>query len=1020
MYHLFFYVFLLEPLPDRTSFDPWENDDRYFVSTRASKEVETITKKQNLVIVTGPSGSGKSAIIQHIALQYRKQDWTVKPVKKVEEIVNAFSEKVMLESKLLFVFNDPIGKESFDEMLFNLWQIDEEKLTYYLKSATCKLLISCRKYVLFDIRVKGLLNDKSCIFDINSNKNRLNEDEKRNILNKHTSAMDLSQEQCDEMIKNEDYFPLLCKLFSSKAEYKNEEVRFFREPIVVLKEEINAFKKKDKITYCGLFLLVLFNNDLRVENLVKNDTSKNKFKKALDHCGLPESTAPFDIGDNLESHTGFFTKKIGNSYQFYHDLVMEVTTQVLGSDFPTFIIQYADIGFLRRRVKLGTHENQNDSFTIYLDDAHVRELAERFFADIFGERFLEVVLNPCLINKTIVEVLKHKLEDQEKLQILVEKRKVKIDKQELNQTSKTLHFSELAFVHLENEVSVLFALILFHHTDLSLYCLEKLQKQQANSIDSSLFLAVCCNGSEDLFNFFLNRKELLNEKWGCLFPIHILTVFHHSKMLEKLINETDVDVDLKTETENQRNPLVMPTRMDNVKVFEDTRGKSGQKQSDKKELLLSNKTHIVSCLIDKVSSLYIACFGGHYSIVQVLLSKGADIDLCKKNGESPLYIACKNGHDATVTLLLEKGADVNLCMEDGTSPLTAACFDGHDSTVKILVLKGADVNLCDNEGFSPLHVACQNEHNSTVQLLLSEKANINLCKNNGPSPVYVACKNGHFETVKILLEYDADINLCIKDGTSPLIVACLYGYDAIVELLLTKGANINSSDSDGYSPLYAACQNGHDSTIRILLSKGADVNLCTNNGASPLFKACGNCLKSTVQLLLEHGADINKRHNAGFSPLYYACQKGNDSTIKLLLELGADINSRINARISPLYIAFRNRHYSTVNLLLNNNADTSLVCGWKANLDSVDCFEKNDRTVEFLLRQDNIKNNMYDPDSYFSLFVSCHVERETRWINGFGHGTLSRVGAFSLLSVIFDYYIFYCFNANLCFQSSPG
>lgn len=106
------------------------------------------------------------------------------------------------------------------------------------------------------------------------------------------------------------------------------------------------------------------------------------------------------------------------------------------------------------------------------------------------------------MNKTIVAVLKHKLDDQEKLQMLVEKKEVKIDNQELNQTSKTLHFSELAFVHFENKVSVLFALILFRHTDLSLYCLKMLQKQQTNSIDSSLFSAVCCNGSQDLFDFF--------------------------------------------------------------------------------------------------------------------------------------------------------------------------------------------------------------------------------------------------------------------------------------------------------------------------------------------------------------------------------------------------------------------------------------------------------------------------------------------------------------------------------------
>lgn len=981
MYHLFLF-FILEPLPDKATFYQWKQDDVYFVSTRASKKVEKMTENHNLVIVTGHSGYGKSAIIQRIALQYREQGWTVKPVNNKEEILYAFSEEEMLRRKVLFVFNDPIGKESFDKMMYQSWMILEEKLPYYFKNYSCKLLVSCRKSVLSHKRVKGKLNDEWCtsILDINDYENRLNEHEKRNILEKHTSAMDLSKELRDEIIKYEDYFPLLCKLFSMKAEYKKAGIRFFKEPITVLVEEIEAIRENNKTTYCALGLLIIFNNNFCVESLIENDISENKFKKVLKGCGLT-NTAPFEIGDILESLTGFFTKKIDNSYQFYHDFVMEVTTKVFGYDYPILIIKYADIGFLRRRVKLGTHEKQKDSFTIYLNDTHVKVLAERFFADIFGERFLDVVLNPCLINTTIVAVLKQKLHDQEKLQMLVEKKEVKIDNQELSQTSKTLHFSELAFVHFENKVSVLFALILFRHIDLSLYCLEKLQKEQANLLQSSLFSAVCYNGSQDLFDFFLRTKECLTEKWGGLFPIHILTVFQHSKMLEKLIDKTDVDVDLKTETENQQIPLVKPTRMNNVKVLKDTRGKSGQKQSDKKELLLSNKTHIVSCLIDNVSSLYIACFGGHNSIVQILLSKGANIDLCKKNGESPLYVACKNGHYSTVALLLDNRADVNLCMEDGTSPLTAACFDGHDSTVEILLIKGANVNLCDNEGYSPLHVACQNEHNSTVQLLLSKEANINLCKKNGASPIYVACENGYFETVKILLENDADINLCIKDGTSPLIVACLYGYDDIVELLLNKGANINSRDSDGYSPLYAACQNGHDSTIRILLSKGANVKLCRNNGASPIFIACGNCHKNTVQLLLKHGADINKRHNAGAIPLYYACQKGKDSTVELLLELGADINSWIKARVSPLYIAFENRHCSTVNLLLKNKADTSLACGWEVNPDLVDCFDKNDRTVQFLLQQNNIINNIHEPDSYFSLFVSCQVERETRWIN---------------------------------------
>lgn len=83
---------------------------------------------------------------------------------------------------------------------------------------------------------------------------------------------------------------------------------------------------------------------------------------------------------------------------------------------------------------------------------------------------------------------------------------------------------------------------------------------------------------------------------------------------------------------------------------------------------------------------------------------------------------------------------------------------------------------------------------------------------------------------------------------------------------------------------------------------------------------------------------------------------------------------------SPFYIAFVWRQYKAVNILLNNGVDTSLSCGWEVNPALVDCFDKQDSTVDFLLQKDNILNNMYDPDSYFSLFVSCQVERVTRLI----------------------------------------
>lgn len=96
-------------------FDQWKEIDACFVPTRACKEVEGKIKTQNLVVVTGHSGSGKSAIIQHLALKYKDRGWIVKPLKGVKEMINYCQDHSYSLKSTLFVLNDPIGKYSFDE-----------------------------------------------------------------------------------------------------------------------------------------------------------------------------------------------------------------------------------------------------------------------------------------------------------------------------------------------------------------------------------------------------------------------------------------------------------------------------------------------------------------------------------------------------------------------------------------------------------------------------------------------------------------------------------------------------------------------------------------------------------------------------------------------------------------------------------------------------------------------------------------------------------------------------------------
>ena len=101
-------------------------------------------------MVTGHSGSGKSAIIQHVALQYRRQGWIIKPVRNFHEIYDVYKSEKFEKDRYVFVFNDPIGKESYDELSYNEWGRYREILDLLIERA--KLLLTCRRSIFSDPR----------------------------------------------------------------------------------------------------------------------------------------------------------------------------------------------------------------------------------------------------------------------------------------------------------------------------------------------------------------------------------------------------------------------------------------------------------------------------------------------------------------------------------------------------------------------------------------------------------------------------------------------------------------------------------------------------------------------------------------------------------------------------------------------------------------------------------------------------------------------------------------------------
>nr|XP_022304610.1 uncharacterized protein LOC111111766 isoform X2 [Crassostrea virginica] len=992
---------------EKSIFRQWQEDDEFFISTKAAENVRKMVETNNLVIVTGHSGSGKSAIIQHIALQYRGRGWIVKPVYSFKEIHETCKSENFEKGSHIFVFNDPIGKESYDEMSYNAWVRYRETLHLLIKRA--KLLLTCRSLIVSDKRATGFfeqklgelgINEQKFVkVDIDDNHCRLTTDEKKSMLKKHLPHEKPTEKELNQICKIHMYFPLLCKLCRSELIQKRNIVDVFKEPANVLETEIKKYKTKDKEVYCGLVCLILSKNDLSLSDLKNNYAF---FSKTLKMCELPDYILPSTIIDKLKPLCGFLVKNNGEKYSFYHDFVMEVTTYVCGSDHPEEILDFADVSFLRKRVSVEKRKS-NDPFTIVLEHQHIEKLVNRLIKELIGDRFIEVILSPCLRNKHVISCVKNHLNDLSrngKLESITKPQKTNTENKAFEHDMNDSLYTRLQFVSSMVEISPLFALITFCHDELSEYCLNLLKtnenrlwnklsaflmnsfrKRAADFKKKSLFPAICANGNKDFLQMFTDDEivECKNIKWNNMYPIHIISVFHNYHISDNVIKE-DTNLDIFTTDKNAMTPLLLASgnKAQERGCKNERKGKSTDSTSRNKtvERLIVSGAGVNACNRKGQSPLYKACQNGYESTAKLLLDNKAVVNVCDNNGNSPLLAACYNGHESTAKLLLVNGADVNLCNNKGNSPLLLACYNGHESTAKLLLENGADVNLCNQNGDSPLFKACFNGHESTAKLLLENGADVNLCNESGDSPLLIACYNGHESTAKFLLVNRATVNLCNKIGFSPLLLACQNGHENTANLLLVNDADVNLYNEKGDSPLLAACYNGHENTAKLLLVNGADVNLCNKNGKSPLFKACYNGHESIAKLLLFNGADLNLCDKNRIKPLSVACYNGHESTTKLLLVNGADVNLCDKNGISPLWLACYNGHESTTKLLLENGADVNL-CNKNGDSPLFNaCFNGHESTARLLLVND-AEVNLCNESGKSPLFTACYNGHES-------------------------------------------
>lgn len=78
---------------------------------------------------------------------------------------------------------------------------------------------------------------------------------------------------------------LLCRLYFSNWRCLNN-LRFFEEFVIVLKEKVREFRNINIKMYCVFFFFIFFNNEVCVDGFLENEILREKFINVLKFSGF--------------------------------------------------------------------------------------------------------------------------------------------------------------------------------------------------------------------------------------------------------------------------------------------------------------------------------------------------------------------------------------------------------------------------------------------------------------------------------------------------------------------------------------------------------------------------------------------------------------------------------------------------------------------------------------------------------------------------------------------------------------
>nr|XP_022308342.1 uncharacterized protein LOC111114344 [Crassostrea virginica] len=156
----------------------WRQEFKTFYKTKGSERVLEDIKENQVVLIIGNSGTGKTTAMHYASLQLFEDGFEIAPVTSPSAIP---PQRFSLQ-KQLFVIDDVVGPYRVNKMEIALWDKLRDSILVAFKEKIAKLLMTSRREVHKDIsEILSTMFDLK-IVDLDSNELTLSKHERKGML----------------------------------------------------------------------------------------------------------------------------------------------------------------------------------------------------------------------------------------------------------------------------------------------------------------------------------------------------------------------------------------------------------------------------------------------------------------------------------------------------------------------------------------------------------------------------------------------------------------------------------------------------------------------------------------------------------------------------------------------------------------------------------------------------------------------------------------------------------------------